>query len=322
MRLQLALSALCIAVAASAARGQCSPATQKLINDQKYDEAKSETQALLKKNDRDDAALHCMGRILVAQDNAKDAIEWFEKAVAANDKVSAHHLWLANSVGEIAQTASKFKQPFMARRIKNEFDRAAQLDPTSIDARHGLIQFYSVAPGVMGGSMDKAKDQAREIGKLNAMRGHIEMGALLDREKDVAGAEKEFTAAVAALPDSTAGYNSLANFYRRQKRYAEAVSTYDNLLKRRPDAINAHINIGWTLSQSGQGLDRAEHEAKQWLAAPPAETSQPTLSFGHFVLGSIYEKQAKKDAARAEYQQSVTINPRNTDAKKALDGLK
>jgi Tfp pilus assembly protein PilF len=35
----------------------------------------------------------------------------------------------------------------------------------------------------------------------------------------------------------------------------------------------------------------------------------------------IYEKQAKKDSARAEYQLAVSINPQS-DAKKSLEALR
>jgi tetratricopeptide (TPR) repeat protein len=144
--------------------------------------------------------------------------------------------------------ANKLKQPFLARRIKSEFEKAVELDPTSIDGRHGLIQFYSQAPGVMGGSMDKAREQAREIGKLNAMRGHVELGTLLEtKDKDLAGAEYEFAAAITAAPDSSYGFSSLATFYRRQKRFDEAVATWDRLLKARPDALKAHLNIAFNL---------------------------------------------------------------------------
>ena len=48
----------------------------------------------------------------------------------------------------------------------------------------------------------------------------------------------------------------------------------------------------------------------------------PNVSFAHYVLGMAYERQAKKDSARAEYQAALAINPRNTEAKKALDTLK
>jgi tetratricopeptide (TPR) repeat protein len=259
----------------------------------------------------------------MSQDKSKDAIGWFERAVKLNDKSSAHHLWLANSLGDQAEHTSKIKLPFLARRIKGEFDKAAQLDPTSVDARHGLIEFYSKAPGVMGGSMDKAKEQAREIQKLNAMRGHLEMAALLERDKDVAGAEKEFNAAVAAsLPDTTLAYSRLASFLARQKRYADAVVVYERLLKAKPDAINARINTAWMLVQAGKDIDRAEQEAKAWFADQPKDASVPTRSFAHYVMGRIYEAQGKKDLARPEYQQSVSLNPRNEDAKKALANLK
>lgn len=205
---------------AGSANAQCSRAITALASEQHYDAARAEVQALLTKNANDDAALECMGVIYMNENKAGDAQSWFEKAVKANDKVSSHHLWLGNAIGDQAEHASKFKQPLMARQVKNEFDKAVQLDPASVDARHGLIEFYSNAPGVMGGSMDKAKDQAREIEKLDAWRGHREMGQLLEQDKDAAGAEKEYQAAVAAAPDSTAPYNVLAAFYRRQKRPA------------------------------------------------------------------------------------------------------
>jgi len=318
----MVVAAVAIPMLVSPTHAQCAPGTQKLIDDHKLDEARAEVQALLKKNASDDVALHCMGMIYVAQDKSGDAEEWFEKAIKVNDNSSAHHLWLGNAIGDQAEHASKLKQPFMARRIKSEFERAVQLDPTSIDARHGLIQFYSQAPGVMGGSMDKAKEQAREIQKVNAMRGHIEMGSLLDRDKDVAGAEHEFEAAIVASPDSAPGYNSLASLYRRQKRYADAVPVYERLLKARPDLVNARLNIAYNLALSGQGLDRGEREARQWFTEPPRDTPAATMSSAHYILGIIYEKQAKKDAAREEYAAAVAANPKNEEAKKALANLK
>lgn len=320
--LRVLLSALAL-VASRRAGAQCTAPVQKLINDQKYDEARAETQALVKKNASDDEALHCMGRIYEAMDKNGDAADWFEKAIKVNDKVSAHHLWLGNALGSQAQTASKLKQPFLARRVKTEFEKAVELDPKSVDARHGLIEFYSQAPGFMGGSMEKAKEQAREIEKLNPMRGHLDMASLLEnKDKDIAGAEREYVAAAAAAPDSTPGYNGLASFYRRQKRYPEAVATWDRLLEARPTAVNARLNIGYAIAQSGNTLDRGEREVKQWLAEPPKDAPTVNVSFAHYVLGMIYDRQSKKDAARTEYQSALTANPKNEEAKKALAALK
>jgi tetratricopeptide (TPR) repeat protein len=310
-------------VAVFRANAQCSPAVQKLVTEQKYDEARAEAQALIAKNASDDVALHCMGRVYVEMDKAGDAAGWFEKAIKANDKVSVHHLWLGNALGDQAQHANKLKLPFLARRVKSEFEKAVELDPTSIDGRHGMIQFYAQAPGVMGGSLDKAKEQAREIEKLNAMRGHVEMAQLLEnKDKDLVGAEREYTAAMTAAPDTVFGYNNLASFYRRQKKYAEGIAVYERLLKARPDAVTTHLNIGYNLALSGENLDRGEHEIKTWLADPPKDAPAVNTGFAHYALGMIYERQSKKDAARAEYRSALTFNPKHTDAKKALDALK
>lgn len=322
MRAHHAAVAVALFVAAPRANAQCTTSVQKLVTDQKYDEARAEADALLKKNASDDAALNCVGWILMGSGRSKDAVEWYERAITVNDKVAVHHLWLANALGDQAKHTSKIKLPLLARRVKSEFEQASKLDPSSIDARHGLIEFYSQAPGVMGGSMDKAKEQAAEIGKLNAMRGHVEVGTLFERDKDIAGAEREFTAAVTTAPDSNVAYNRLAAFYARQKKFTDAVAVYDRLLKIKPDAIGARLNIAWNLAQAGKETDRAEREAKEWLANQPKDASVATQSFARYVLGRVYDQQGKRDAAKAEYQTAVTLNPKNEDAKKALANAK
>jgi len=220
-------------------------------------------------------------------------------------------------------TANHALASFLARRVKSEFDKAVALDSSSVDARRGLVMFYSQAPGMLGGDVNKAKAQAREILKLNAMRGHVEMAGLLEsKDKDTVSAEQEYTAAIDAAPDSTFGYGNLAQFYRRHKRYADAIAVYERLLKVRPDWANAHLNIGYNLVLWGEDIDRAEREVKQWFAEPPKSAPLPTVSFAHYVLGMAYERQAKKDSARVAYQTALSINPRNNDAKRALDALK
>ena len=314
--------ALATIAAPPAAGAQCSPAVQRLITDQRYADAKAEVRALLQRNEKDDVALHCMGTVLIESGDSKGAIQWFEKAIDANDKSSAHHLWLANSLGDQADHTSKIKLPFLARRVKGEFDKAVQLDPTSSDARHGLIEFYAQAPGVMGGSMDKAKEQAREIIKLNAWRGHYEMARLLERDKDIVGAEKDYTTAVAAAPDSTAPYVNLGAFYRRQKRWDDALKTYEAGLQRRPDANGLRLNIAYTINQSGQNLDRGERETRAWLTTAPADAPKLNVATAHYLLGQFAEKAGKKDVAKSEYEQALAIVPTHSDAKRALESMK
>jgi tetratricopeptide (TPR) repeat protein len=319
---RIALATALAITAVSRLPAQCTPSIQKLADDRQYDEARAEVQTLLKANSSDDAALHCMGMIYVSSEKSSEAIQWFEKAVKANDKSSAHHLWLGNALANQASHTSKLKLPFLARRVKGEFDRAVQLDPSSVEARNGLVQFYAQAPGVIGGSMEKAKEQAREILKLNPMRGHLVTAMLLEREKDITGAEHEYSAAIGVASDSNITYSSLGTFYRRQKRYSDAVAVFERLLKAKPDATNAHLFIAWNLRLSGEDLERAEREVKLWLSQPPKDAPKQNLSFGHTLLGDIYARQSNKDAARAEYATALQLHPANTDARKGIEALK
>jgi tetratricopeptide (TPR) repeat protein len=308
--------------APAALRSQCPPATQKLIVDRKLDEAATEARAAVKQNGSDEAVLHCMGRVLLEQDKSGEAVDWFEKAVKANDKNALHHLWLGNALGTEAQKANKLRQPFLARRVKTEFEQAVALDPTMTDARYGLVQFYTMAPGVMGGSKEKANEQLAAMVKVNPMRGHFARAWVAEREKDVATAEREYVAASTAAPDSAIAFSTLGNFYRRQKKWAEATTAFERVLVVKPDAYNAHLSLGGIAVASGQNLDRGEREIKEWLATAPKDAPIGNVSIAHQWLGKIYEQQGKKDAARAEYQLALSANPKNEEAKKSLGALK
>lgn len=320
--IRTAFAVATLALVAGTARAQCTLAIQRLVNERKFDDARTQIQSLLARNPNDDQAVHCLGMISMSMDRPREAIGHFEHAIQLNDKSSLHHLWLGNSLGSVADSTSKIKQPFLARRVKSEFERAVELDPRSIGARHGLIQFYVRAPGVMGGSIDKAKDQAREIGKVNAMRGHLEMGNILNNDKKVAEAEAEYVEAINSSPDSSGIWYSIAQHYQDRQLWVEAFALYDRMLRQFPSEQMVHFWIGRTAAISGEQLDRGETELKGWLAAPPKDVAPVTLAGAHQRLGMIYEEQGKKDQARAEYNTALAIDPNSANAKKSLAALK
>src|SRR5438876_12462422 len=99
MRRILALPVAASLLAASA-RAQCPGPLEKMTNERQYDAARAEVDRQLKKNPKDDVALHCMGWNYEQEGKSDKAVDWFEKAVAANDKNADHHLWLGHAVGE------------------------------------------------------------------------------------------------------------------------------------------------------------------------------------------------------------------------------
>jgi hypothetical protein len=67
--------------------------------------------------------------------------------------------------------------------VREEFETAIKLDPSLTDARFGLIDFYVMAPGFMGGSEGRAMAQAAEIKKRDALQGHRAYARVYSRTK-------------------------------------------------------------------------------------------------------------------------------------------
>jgi tetratricopeptide (TPR) repeat protein len=284
--LLVALASLA-SLAAPTLRAQCAPAVQRLIVERKFDQAQTELEAQLKRVPGDAAAMNCMGRLLLEQDESSHAVEWLEKAVAANGKSAQHHLWLGIALRTEGGKAAMLRAPGFVSRMKAELEQALALDPTLVDARFALLQFYVGAPAIMGGSMPKAREQVAEMLKLNPMRGHIGAGVVAEQEKDYAAAEKEFLAAIAVRPDSDVTYSAAGAFYRRRERWADAIGMYEKQLK-----------------------------------TMPSDATPTKVSNAHYFLGLAHEKSGHRDTAKAEYQAAIAANPKNEDAKKALASSK
>ena len=281
-----------------------------------YDAAKVELSALTRSMPGDVAPVILLGRIALNEGDVDEGIRQFERCVRIDDGSPDCHFWLGNALGNAAQHANKFRQGLLARRVKTEFERAVQIDPVRVEARIGLVQFYLLAPGFLGGSMTKAREQAAEITRYNRHRGDIAVGAIAEHEHDIAGAEAAYRRAIVAAPDSGGGHYALIALYARQQKWAEAFTAADRLLAAVPADRNALLVVARLAATSGTQLPRGEQAAKQWLANPPREAGDVAKAVAHFRLGVIYEKLGRRDAARAEYDVATRLDPKNDEARR------
>jgi tetratricopeptide (TPR) repeat protein len=262
-----------------------------------------------------------LGRIAMRADDAKEAERWFQDAVKQADSNAAYHLWLGRAYGTQAEHAGKLSQFGLARKTRSEFERASALDPANLDAREDLISYYLEAPSFMGGSVEKAREQADQIRKRDALRGVLASAQIAEDQKDLPGAEREYQSAMRLAPDSLNVRYALGQFYTRSTQYDKAFATFEEILKQRPGEAAALYQIGRTGAISGQRLDRAEAALQQFLTAPSAGNA-PKPEAAHWRLGMVYEKAGKKDRARQEYQRSIAINPEFKEARKSLSALR
>ena len=293
----------------------------KLFEDQKYDEAKTIFEQIASENPNNPEPFAYMGQIYLIKQDYDNSITWYKKAVKLDANNSQYHLRLGQAYGIKAQRASIFKKAGAAKNVKKEFAKAVASDSLNIEARFGLMQFYLMAPGIMGGDKDEAKNQAKEIGKINKAEGHLAIGIIYQHEKNTEAAESEYRQAIEAEPNNLRYQYNLARVYADQKKINQAFEIYEKMLENNLEESSAYYQIGRLASDSGKNLKRGKECLKVFIQEK-ANINKTTFSWAHYRLGLIHEKEGDKEDAKKEYKIALQINPDHKQAKKALKNIK
>ena len=286
----------------------------------KYKEAKTVFEPAFKANTRDAAAAFYLGRIALEERKNERAAEYFETATKLDPKSTTYYLWLGRAYGREAQQANVLRQPGLAKRTKSAWERAIELDPDNLDARSDLIQYYVQAPGFLGGSTSKAIEQAEAIRERNALRGFLELGALYERDKKLADAEKAYLAASKEKSDRHVGTYRLGLFYQNTGAFDKAFELFEAMIVADPTEFGALFQIGKTGAMSGQRLDRSAEALEAYLKTTPGR-NDPTLAAAHWRLGMVYERRQDRQRAKAEYETAVRLDPTLKPATESLKKL-
>lgn len=144
-----------------------------------------------------------------------------EQAVRWDGQNSNYHMWLGRALGEKADRASFLSAYSLAKRVRAEFETSVRLNPRNAEALADLGEFYSSAPGIVGGGDDKAAGVAAQLDKVDAARAHELRGRIAEEHKDYTAAEREFRQAITASEHPAFQWMNLASFYRRRARWTD-----------------------------------------------------------------------------------------------------
>ena len=186
-------------------------------------EARAVSERRIAANPRDAVALAWNARTYTLAGDTTTALALAERAVAADPRYAGGHLSVAEALGGEARKASVFRKLPMARRIKRALDTAAGLEPTNIEALSGLVRFYLQAPGIAGGSREKAAEIAARIGVLDPARGLLAEAEIAEDRGQRDRIEGLYLKALAANRNSVHARTALASLYAdRPEKQAEA----------------------------------------------------------------------------------------------------
>ncbi len=314
-----AILALCIL--AWAVAGCASPAVEQadqLVKDGKSDEAKTLLIDALKQNPRDHEADFTLAKIYMREQDYDKAAGYAEKAVKIADSVPAYHLWLARASLGKAMKAGVLSAVLSARNGRGEYEKTIALDPENLEARFELAMYYLVAPGIIGGSKEKAKEQATLLESKDPLYGSYAWASYWEKQQDLAKAESLFLTAVGldTSSASTALYG-LGYFYERNAKHDQAAGIFKQILGNRPDDLVALFQLASIYVTTKTNLDEAEAAFKQYLEKGPAPGG-PDEAWARWRLGMVYDLQGKRDSSLVELRQAVRLAPGNKQFKDAL----
>ena len=299
---------LCLLVAAKADAGadrQVKDPSADLSRRSVRAEAEAEAKAAF---DRGKAA-HNAGKV-------DEAVSAFERAVELDPTSSLYHLWLGHAYTRQLSSAGFLRKPFIARRSGESYQMAVKLDPTSVEAAEGRLEFLLGAPGIVGGGIDKARAEAARIVTLDAYRGAMANARIAEHEKQWPEAERVYRSLMAEYPDRTAAVDALVTVLQNARRFDDAFTIVDDRLARLPDESSSLYNLGRLSAVSGQHLARGEAALRRFLALTTGDPVRQ--SNAHYRLGMIKEKIGDAPAAATEYRAAIDLYPRHEPAAAAL----
>ena len=239
----------------------------------------------------DASAAFTRGKALLARGDAAAASAELEKAVARQPNVADYHIWLARSyVAEAKNTSNAVRLLVLGWKIGPELETAVKLDPSRNDARLDLVRYYTMAPRVVGGSPNKAKEEAAEIAKRDAALGAYARGYVAYRGKQYGPARIAFEEAAKSDVPSTKVLALMWLGYLSQEteQYDAAFDAFEKVLAADPSRVAAWYEIGRTAVFARRDLDRGEAALKHYLTTKPGP-DDPTLADARDQLHKLEE---------------------------------
>jgi tetratricopeptide (TPR) repeat protein len=294
------------------AAGSADPAASQLLSLGRMNEAVSALSL------RDDAeSLNLMSRVYFAMERWDEAVKYGERAVALDPENANYHLWLGREYGRKAAASNPLSAASLARKAKVEFEHTVQLDPSNIPARVDLAQYYTEAPGFMGGGVDKARAQAALVSHDNPAMAHLILARVADKEKQYPIAEREYHAAIQQAKNPADLWLQLASYYREHDRLDEMQNAVHSAMEQRNKPAESYFDAGNQLYLANRDFKAAVDYLRQYLASGELVESAPAFR-AHYLMGQLQEKMGHNEAAALEYHASLALASDFVPAKKAL----
>jgi len=246
-------------------------AAREAVKSKNWQEAKKILESLIEQNEDNAQAHFLLGECFLALKDYDEASDEFEEAVDLEPDSALYYARLGQALGIKAQNSNVLKQAWLAPKIKNAFARAVELDSTQVDARINLANFYLMAPGFMGGDMEKALEQANALIRMGNINGRLILAQIYLKKEKADSAMmmyEEIEKEVGDNPEYYGFYNNYGYLLLRQKQYDKAIVKFKKQIEMAPDRANPYDSLGDAYRAAGR-TEEAKQQYKKALQIDP-----------------------------------------------------
>ena len=299
---------------------------QALLKDRKFAEVEKATTAKLAKDPADANAMIARTKaILGARDGRyEEAAAQAEKCIAKHPANGGCHLALGKALGSKAVAGGITSAIGYAGTIRDSFKTAVELNPRDYEARFALLDYYMMAPFIVGGGDSKAKALARETASLNAEAAKLMSVSLDLKDDNIAKAE---AAALAIKPGADDAIDqrheeqlmAIGATHLNEKKFGDATRVLGEAQKRYPDSPVIAYVVARVHQEQGKHRDA--------LAILDQVVIKTPLPHVHYRIAKSLQAVGDKAKAAAAFEKALSFKTglaksMRTDAEEQLKTLK
>lgn len=291
-----------------------------MLETEHYAGAQAYFQSILQKDPRNTEAVADMAKLCLARGQNKMGVRWAQKAVAFAPNDAAYELLLGDAYGHYVNDVGIFSKFSIARKIRGAYQKAVQLNPGNFKARYRLATYYLEAPGIAGGSTAKADEQIQILDKNDPIEADWLRAKAAMQHKDNKKAWAYLRSA-AKLDKTAESEVRLGGFLERQKRYARALTVFEDSVRKDPTYSESYYRIGLSALLGKIHIQEGIRAMQKYLTMPHDWESGSPYTWAHYRLGMLYGVASEKTNEKVQYEAALKLDPGFKQAREALAAM-
>ena len=265
-----------------------------LLQQQRFDEAKTLCARLCKANKKDAEGWGLLGSIYGNLNDMSGAIKCFMKVAKLQPNNYQVYFNLSVAQQRHGDLDSSAKNLLRAIRLKGDF----------FEAHYNLADVYRQL-----GQMEQALDYYRKAAQINPGYAllHMNIGTILYRQGNYDDAITSHKKSIELEPEYDEVYVNLGLAYAETGEFDEAEAAFRKAISINPAQPRAYLQLG-LLNYKKEDFQEAHTCLTRSISLDQANP------VSHYNLGIVLKEMAKLDEAMSAFKQAMALNPEYVDA--------